>query len=70
MERGNAAGIMFSTGMLMLILPPIVYDLDASALNTISWIGIATVLLSLAVDIPLARTKGDASEPPPTKSGS
>lgn len=51
MEIHDAAMIMLGTGFVILTIPQIAYqNLPPDAQNAISWIGILTVLLSIALD--------------------
>ncbi len=58
LETRNAAAIMFGTGWLIIVLPERFYQgLSADALNTLNWLGIFAVLVSIALDVQARRIK-------------
>jgi hypothetical protein len=62
MEIHNAAAIMFGTGWLIIELPRRVYSLPADALDALNWLGIITVLASIAIELPGRRVRRDSAK--------
>lgn len=65
LKPAYAASIVAGTGLLILAVPSRLYpNLPPDAANTLSWLGVATVVTAILIDFPLKRKRIDPPNSP------